>query len=133
MLIDRSLTIPLESEALVQFVCSKLLDDEDFLFKPTPHSHLTLFSHILNDSTHRVPVRNSSHRSILLPRRQQLGTLTEISYDNCFQVTLDPELAEHPPVIPNHQAGIKVPTLKPGFETRLANGIRVYREPLAIQ
>ncbi len=133
VLVDRSLTIPPESEAVVQFVCSNLLDDRDFLFKPTPHSHLTLFSHILNDSTHRVLVRNASHRPILLPRRQRLGTLIEIPYDNCFQVALDPELAKHPPVTPNHQAGIRVPTLEPGLEIRLANGIRVYGEPLAVQ
>ena len=133
VLVDRSLTIPPESEALVQFVCSNLPDDRDFLFKPTPHSHLTLFLHILNYSIHRVLVHNALHRPILLPRRQRLGMLTEIPYNNCFQVTLDLELAEHPPVTPNHQAGIRVPTLEPGLETRLANGIRVYREPLAVQ
>lgn len=133
ILVDKSLTIPPESEALVQFVCFNLLDDRDFLFKPTPHSYLTLFSHILNNSTHRVLVRNASHRPILLSRRQRLGTLTEIPYGNCFQVALDLELAKHPPITPNHQAGIRVPTLEPDLETRLANEIRVYRELLAVQ
>lgn len=78
-------------------------------------------------------VRNESHCTILLPRRQRLGTLTEVLYDNCFQVTLDPELAEHPPTAPRHQAGIKVPAPEPGLETRLANGIRVYGDPLEVQ
>lgn len=125
--------IPPESEALVQFVCSNLPDNRDFLFKSTPYSHLTLFLHILNDSTHKVLIGNALYLLILLSRRQQLGTLTEIPYDNCFQITLDPKLAEHLPVTPNHQAGIRVPTLKLGLKTRLANGIRVYGEPLVIQ
>ena len=84
VLVDRSLTIPPESEALVQFVYSNLPDDRDFFFNPIPHSHLILFSYILNDSTCRVLVRNVSHQPILLPRHQQLGTLTEVLYYNCF-------------------------------------------------
>ena len=132
VLVGRSLTIPPESEALVQFVCSSFPDDRDFLFNPTPYSHLTLFSHILNNSTRRILVRNASHRPVFLPSRQQLSTLTEVSYDNCFQVLLDLELAEHPPTTPNHQFGISVPTLEPGLKTCLAKGIQVYKEPLAI-
>ena len=37
VLVDKSLTIPPESETLVQFVYSKFPDDRDFLFNPTPH------------------------------------------------------------------------------------------------
>lgn len=70
---------------------------------------------------------------MLLPRRQQLGTLTEVLYDNCFQVILDPELAKHSPTTPNYQAKIGVPTLKPVVKTRLVNRIQVYRKFLAIQ
>lgn len=54
MLVDRSLIIPPEFEALMQFVYSSFLDNQDFLFNPIPHSHLILFSHILNNLTCRV-------------------------------------------------------------------------------
>ena len=121
MLVDKSLIIPSESETLVQFIYSSLSNNRDFLFNSTPHYHLILFSHILNDLICRVPVQNASHQPILLLRRQRLGMLTEVSYDNCFQVILDTELAKHPPTIPNYQAKIKVSTLEPGFETCLAN------------
>ena len=84
VLVNRSLTISFKSEALVQFVCFSLSDDQDFLFKPIFHSYLTLFLHILNNLTYRVLVRNALHQPILLSYRQQLGTLTEIPYDNCF-------------------------------------------------
>ena len=84
VLVDRSLTISPESEALVQFVCSSLLDNRDFFFNPNPHSHLILFSHILNNLTRKILVRNASHQSVFLPRRQRLGTLTEVSYNICF-------------------------------------------------
>lgn len=84
VLVNRSLTILPKFEALVQFVCSNFPDDQDFLFNPTPNSHLTLLSHMLNNSTRRVLVRNELHRPIFLPRRQQLSTLTEVLYDNCF-------------------------------------------------
>ena len=133
VLVDRSLIIPPESEALVQFVCSSLPDDRDFLFNPNPYSHIILFSHILNNLTCRILVRNTSHRSVLLPRRQQLGTLTKVSYDNCFQVSLYPELAEHPPTTPNYQDGISMLALEPDLKTCLANRIRVYGQPLAVQ
>lgn len=125
--------IPLESEVLVQFVCSSLPDNRDFLFNPTPHSYLTPFLHILNDLIRRVLVRNALHQPVFLSHCQRLGTLTEVSYDNCFQVALSLELTKHPPTIPNHQSEIRVPTLKPGLKTRLANEIRVYEELLTIQ
>lgn len=51
------------------------------------------------------------HLLILLPCRQQLGILTEVVYNNCFQVALDLELAEQPSAtsLPNNrQASIKV-------------------------
>lgn len=121
VLVDSSLTIFPESEALVQFVCSSFPDDRDFLFNLTPHSHFTLFSHILNNSTCRVPVRNVLHKPVLLPCCQQLDMLIKVLYDNCFQVSLNPKLAEHSPITSNHQAGIRVPTLKSGFKTCLAN------------
>lgn len=117
VLVDRSLTIFPKSKVLMQFICSSLPDDQDFRFKPTFHSHLTPFSHILNNLTHRILVYNALHRPVLLPRRERLGTLTEVLYDNCFQIALDPELAKHSPATPNHQAGIRVPSLEPGFET----------------
>ena len=133
VLVNRSLTILPKFEVLVQFVCSSLPNDRDFFFNATPYSHLTLFSHILNNLTCKILVRNASYQLVLLPHHHWFGTLTEISYDNCFQVSLDPDLAKHPPTTPNHQAGIKVPTLKSGLETWVANEIRVYRELLAIQ
>ena len=133
VLVDKSLTICPEFEALVQFVCSSFSDNQDFLFKPTFHIHLTLFSHILNDSTHKVLVRNVLYQPVFLSRRQRLDTLTEIPYDNYFQVVLDLELAKHLSATPNYQARIRVPTLEPGLEIRLANKIQVYKKPIAVQ
>lgn len=132
VLVNRSLMIYPESETLVQFVCSSFPDNQDFLFNATPHSHLTLFSHILNDLTYKVLVRNTLQQLVLLPRHQRFGTLTEVLYDNCFQVSLDFELAKYPPTTLNYQTGIRVPIFKPGFETCLVNGIRVYRKSLAV-
>lgn len=54
MLVDRSLIISPEFETLVQFVYFSFLDDQNFLFNPIPHSHLILFSHILNNLTCRI-------------------------------------------------------------------------------
>lgn len=104
VLVDKSVQILFESEALVEFVCSSFPDDQDFLFNLTSYSHLILFSHILNNSTRRVLVPNALHQPVLLPCHQQLGMLIEISYDNCFQVALA-----------NHQAGIRVPTIEHGL------------------
>lgn len=70
VLVNKSLTISLKSKALVQFVYSSLPDDRDFLFNPIPYSHLTPFSHIPNNSTCRVLVRNALHQLVLLFRRQ---------------------------------------------------------------
>ena len=117
----------------MQLICSSLLDNQDFLFKPTLHSYQILFLHILNDSTQRVLVCNAFHQPVLLPRRQRLGILTEVLYDSYFQFVLYLELAKHPPGIPNYQVGIRVFTLEPGLETRFAKGIWVYGGPLAIQ
>lgn len=132
VLVNRTLIILLESEAFVQFVYSELPDNQDFLFNPRLHSHFTLISHILDNSTRGVLVQNESYQPIFLLRHKRLGMFAEILYDNCFQVSLNPDLTEYPPTHSIQQARIKLLTLEPGFEMRLVNEIWVYRDLLAI-
>lgn len=76
---------------------------------------------------------NKSHQPSFLPRHQQLSTLTQILYNNCFQIILDLEIAKHPLTAFSHQAKIKVPIIKPSLEMSLLNKIKVSKNPLKIQ
>lgn len=89
-------------------------------------SNLTLFSHLVDHTTSGVLVRNESQRAVCLPRKQKLGLVTEVFYENCFQVGLDLDAVEMPPRAASlHEScqGIKVSAVDPSLETKLPNGV----------
>lgn len=61
-----------------------LPDDQDFFFQPLALSNLTLFSYLVNHTTSNVLVCNKSQCAVCLPRKQKLGLVTEVFYENCF-------------------------------------------------
>lgn len=130
------LTIFFQFKALLWVICFGLLDNKNIFFSPNLYTHLTFFSHISNNLTYKILIYNISHRLVLLLWRQRLGVLTEVLYNNCFQIFLDLKLTEHPSITlftSNYQAGIKIFLLDPSLEICLVNGIRIYGNALSVQ
>lgn len=76
-------------------VAMDLPQDRDFIFEPAKHANFTLFSHVVDCNTTQILVRNDSPQPVQIPRRFRVGHVSELNYENCYQVT-DPDLAMRP-------------------------------------
>lgn len=76
--------IPSRTQTFVPMVPLGFSDNRDVLFQPLAQSNLTLFSHLVDDTTSGILVCNKSQRAIHLPRKQKLGLVIEVFYENCF-------------------------------------------------
>ena len=129
--------VPPRSEAVVPVLPVPLLDDRDFLFHPTAQANLTLFAHIIHHDTKKVLVRNISDRPLRISRRQRLGHVVDIRYDNCFLA--DTETAFDSATIPpqttpffEHGPFCTPTPTDPSMVTTLENGMSVYRDKHAV-
>lgn len=114
-----------------------LPDDKDFLFDPTAQPNLTLFAHIIHHDTKKVLVKNTSDRLLRISRRQRLGHIVDICYNNCFLA--DADSAFDAAAVPSqttlffkHKLSYTPTPTDPSIETTLDNGVRVYRDEHAI-
>ncbi len=89
--------VPPRSELIVSVSSKSLPDDRDFLFEPTGAANLCLFAHIVDHEMTGVLARNESEHPVQIPKRFCLGSVTEMEYENCFQVELSTEMAMTPP------------------------------------
>ena len=131
LLAEKDGVVPPRSETMVPLLPVPLPDDRDFLFHPTTQPNLTLFAHIMHHDTRKILVRNTSDRPLRISRRQKLGHVVDIWYDNCFladaesafsSATVPPQTA---PFFEHKLSWAPTPT-DPYMETTLDNGVRVY-------
>ena len=137
LLAEKDGVIPLRSETMVPLLPVPLPDERDFLFHPIAQPNLTLFAHIMHHDTRKVLVRNTSDRPLRILRRQKLGHVVDIRYDNCFFV--DVESAFHSAIVPpqttpffEHELSWALTPIDSSMETTLDNGVRVYRDEHAV-
>lgn len=74
------------SKIIIPFSLVFLPDNCDFLFHPTVQANLTLYIHIVNDTTTKILVSNIFDCPLCIPRHQKLGHIIDICYKNCFLV-----------------------------------------------
>lgn len=118
---------------MIPLVPMPLSDDRDFLFYPIAQASLTLFAHIMHHDIKKVLVTNISKRLLRIFRCQKLGHIVDICYDNYFladaksafnSATVLPQTAS----FFEHELS-RIPTpANPSMETKLDNGMRVYRD-----
>ena len=107
-----------------------LPDDRNFLFYPTAQSNLSLYAYIVDYTTTKILVSNSSDRPLRIPWHQKLGHIIDICYENCFladaQVTFD-SAAFSPRAQPffDLHAGIALAPTDTAIQTQLNNDVRV--------
>ena len=136
VLADATTFIPPKSEAFINFQQIPLPDSRDFLFQLFPQQQLTLYSHLLDHTSSKILVRNDAERSIQIPRRHRLDSITEIPFENCFATSVDHDAASTPPTSPllfHERNGITIPPADAGLETELPNGIKIYRDRQAVE
>ena len=133
LLAEKDKVVPPHSDAMIPLMPVSLPDDRDFLFHPTAQASLTLLAHIMHHDTKRVLVRNTSKRLLRISRCQRLSHIVDIHYDNCFladvksafnSATVSPQTA---PFFEYELSCTRTPA-DPSMETRLDNGVRVYRD-----
>ncbi len=125
--------VPLRSKAMIPLLPISLLDDRDFLFHLTAQANLTLFAHIIHHDTTKVLVQNTSDRPLRTSRRQRLGHVVDICYDNCFLADAEAALNSATvlsltaPFFEHEPSG--APTFTdPSIEKTLDNGVKAYRD-----
>lgn len=117
-----------QSEALVAFQHIKLLDSCEFLFHPSPQQHLTLYSHLLDDTNIKILVYNNVDHVIKISMPYQLGSVIELSYKSCFATSTNLNTAFTPhtlPIIFHDHNNISIPLVR-DLEMELPNGIKIY-------
>lgn len=129
--------VPPRSKTMIPLALVSLPNDRDFLFHLTTQANLTLYAHIVDHTTTKILVSNTSDRSLRVPRHQKLGHIVDICYENCFlvdaQATFDsaafPPRAQ--PFFDLHARVALAPT-DTLMETQLDNGVRVYGDEVAV-
>ena len=134
---EKDEVVPPRSEAVIPILPVPLPDDRDFLFHPTARANLTLFAHIMHHDTKKVLVRNIFDWPLRILRRQRLGHVVDIRYDNCFlantetafdSATIPPQTG---PFFEHGPSCTPTPT-DPSMVTTLENGVRVYGDKHAV-
>ena len=148
---DSHITVPPRAQMVIPIRNLNLPDNRDFIFEPTAHAKLTMYVHLVDQDTTGILAQNESSLPISIPKRMRLGGLCELPFDNCFQASLDSDVAKIPPseiVRPKIKVNTdsnsphsvnqstpnksNMPSTSPSnlaTEVRLNNGIRVYGTP----
>lgn len=116
---------------MVLLVRVLLSDNRDFPFHPTFQPNLTFYSHIVDEKTLKVLIKNANDQSFFIFHQYKLDHLLDMNYDNCFFI--DTQSAyEVATVLPSSHSFSNVSTgpmlLLADFwmKTIFNNGIRVY-------
>lgn len=114
-----------------------LSDNRDFFFHPTIQASLTLFVHIMHHDTKTVLVKNTSERPLRILRCQNLCNIVDICYNNGFlaDAKFDFNSATVLPLIVlffEHELFYTLTFVDLSMETRLDNGVKVYRKKHAV-
>ena len=115
-----------------------LPSDRNFLFYPTTQANLTLYAHIVDHTTTKVLVSNTSDRLLRILRCQKLGHIVDICYENCFSV--DAQATFNSVAFPpraqsffNLHAGVALAPTDTLMETQLDNDVRIYGDKAAVR
>lgn len=137
LLAENNEVVPPCFEAIIPILPVPVPDNRNFLFHLAAQTNLTLFAHIIDHETSKVLVRNTSNRPLRVSRRQKLGHIVNIRYDNCFLA--DADSAFQSATVPSRIQPLfeQEPSLAPNpteysMETKLHNGVRVYGDPHAV-
>ena len=137
LLAEKDDVIPPRSKTMISLLSVPLPNDKDFLFYPTAQPDLMLFAHIIHHDTKKVLVRNTSNRPLRISRRQRLGHIVIICYNNYFLADADSAfdaVAVPPQATPffEHELFCTPTPTDPSMETTLNNGVRVYGDKHAV-
>lgn len=132
------MTLPPQSEGIIDFLSSRLLDNKDFIFKLSIScAHVTLYVYLLDHTTRGVMVRNKLDRLVQILHFFRLGVTTEVFYKNCFQVDFNYSYTICSSENPNWQSNptnpTKVSALKPLLENYLPDKIMIYCLPEVVK
>lgn len=126
-----AVNLPLNSMTRVPIAVNRApLEDRDFQFVPydfdvkANQAGIGIYAHIVDCAFNFVMVRNDADAPLTVPRDMRLGSLTELDHEGCYSV--DPE--EHSLAA----LSCRPEEPDPNLETRLENGITVYREADAV-
>lgn len=114
-----------------------LPDNRNFLFHPTIQTNLTLYTHIVDYEISKVLVRNTSDQLLRILRRQKLGHIIDIHYDNCFLADANSAF-QSAACLPRIQLLFKQkPPLAPNpiehlMKTKLHNKVSIYRDTYTV-
>lgn len=96
-----------------------------------------LFVHIMHYDTKKILVRNTFNRPLRILRRQKMGHVVDIQYNNCFLA--DAKFAFHsatvlPQTAPffEHKLSCTSTPTDPSIKTTLDNRVRVYGDKLEV-
>ena len=93
---EKTTTLPPRSQMVLPVHHASLPDDRDLLFEPTTAT-ISLYAHLVDGSFHSVMARNDSDEPVVVPKHLRLGTVSEIDYDNCYQISpMEADLAMLP-------------------------------------
>ena len=123
---------------MIPLVPVSMPDNRDILFHPTTQANLTLYAHIVDHTTTKILVSNTSNRPLFVPRYQKLGDIFDICYENCFltdaQATFDSTAFRLKATsFFDLHAGISLAPTDTAMETQLNNGVRVYGDKAAVR
>lgn len=130
--------VPPNSKKMISFASVPLPDNCNFIFHPTIQANLILYTHIINYTTTKILVSNTSDCPLCIPQYQKLSHIVDICYENCLladaQVTFDS--AAFPlrtQLFFGLHAGIALAPTDMPLKTQLSNGMRVYRNEVAVK
>ena len=86
MVVEKQTTLPLRSQIVILVYHTSLLDNRDFLFKPTIAA-ISLYIYLVDNTFHSVVARNNTDALVIIPKHLRLGTVSKIDYDNCYLAT----------------------------------------------
>ena len=71
-----------------------LSNNKKFIFESIVHVKFIMYVHLMNQNITEILTQNESSLPILISRRMKFGELCEIPFDNCFQTSLNSDVAK---------------------------------------
>lgn len=87
-----------------------------------------MYVHLLDYINTKIVIHNNSNRHVRLPKKQKLGTVSEVFFGNSFSTELEANTAEISPTKLFFRDPIEVIVIVSDYllETQLLNNIRIY-------
>ena len=87
---QEAMVVPPHSEVLVPVkIPQDIPTDRDFIFEPKPQKSMSMYAYLVDSTFSSVLVKNSTDKSVQIPRKSKLGAIQEMAYENCFFATND--------------------------------------------